>query len=78
MNCGTSVGLRLNGKFPVHKFQPLLHADKTQPPALNSRFSIKAYARITDAQRKGPGLPAKFHVEASRLAVLHRVVQRLL
>ena len=75
MNSGTTPGLRVNREIPIHEFQAFLHTNKAQPSAFHGFRRIKANTRITYGERNAVGCSAKFYLEATHRAVLHRVVQ---
>ena len=41
VDCGTPLGLRVDGKAPLHEFQSLLHVVETKPSAFLAASRLK-------------------------------------
>ena len=78
MERSTTLWLRIDDELSIHKFYPLVHAAKAQPPASHFGVEIEASSGIAYREMKHPRLPGKFDGEFTRLAVLYGVVQPFL
>ena len=73
-----TLGLRVDGKLPVHQLQPLRHADKAKPMGLHCLCDVKSGSRIAHCELDLIRSDAQLHIEAARTTVLYRIVQSFL
>lgn len=73
-----TLGLRVDGKFSVHKFQPLSHTGDTQPASQDCHLGVKANSRIAHGEMDCIQRSEQFNLEVPLSTVLHRIKQRFL
>src|SRR5580765_2247965 len=73
VNRGATLGLRFDKKRSIQQFQPLLHADETQPAALLCCFAVKARSGIPDRELNLIRRPPQSHFEVPCPAVFCRI-----
>src|SRR6266436_10370230 len=74
----TTIGLRVDGKVPIHQLHPLRHTDKAKPLGFHCLLHVKTGSRIAHGEVDRVRDVAQLDIEVPQAAVLDRILQRLL
>jgi hypothetical protein len=77
-NGGAVSGFRLDRKRSIYQLQPFPHTDQPQAATVHGLVLIKSHSAISDRKRDFACSTSQIDFEVMRLAVLHRILQRLL
>src|SRR5712664_316803 len=74
----STLGLRVDGKLPVHQLQPLRHTDEAKPAGFHCFLNVKTESRIAHGEVDHIRRVAQFYIEAPHAAVLNGILQGFL
>ena len=78
VDCRTTIGLRVDGKLPIHEFDPLRHADKAKPEVFIFSSTLKPDPESRTVRSIASEDVAQFRIEVPHAAVLDPIVQGFL
>jgi hypothetical protein len=73
-----TIGLRVDGKLPIHKLRPLCHAGKAKPVSFHCLFNVKTGPRIAHGEPDRIRRVAQLHIKVPHAAVLDGILQGFL
>src|SRR5258705_7072791 len=74
----TTIGLRVDGKLPIHQLHPLCHTDKAKPAGFHCLLDVKTGSRIAHGEVDRVRGVAQLDIEVPQAAVLDCILQRFL
>jgi len=72
------LGLRVDGKLPIHQLQPLPHTDNAEPVCFHCLFNVKTGSQITHCEVDLIRRVSQLYIELPHAAVLDRILQGFL
>jgi hypothetical protein len=73
-----TLGLRVDKKDSIHKFQPLSHTGDTKPASQDCHLGIKANSRIAHGEMDYIRRSEQFNLEVPLSTVPRRIEERFL